>query len=299
MSVKKERVFYAVSRLTAWLRDYGRAKSAAAFCEDVEVLIAAATSPADAPAPASEQTGELPTLELYECEFSMAGEDVVIDYHGVGSRIVVLAPEISRLRDWLPAPASEPSPFFSFGLADTRGEVCTQSARGHDFSELQAVSGRVICRHCGMLEDAVKSVAASEPTGELPWAWAVVDPQCRLRTKEGDRADYLVFFHAEDARLCAADCALEEGDEPGQVVPLLPAIAEPTGELPTEHDLPNSTGVLWVRQTDKLKWQVFVADDPQDDTGKVAVGVVGEFAVKRYLNRLPRGGWTKLLPASS
>jgi hypothetical protein len=40
---------------------------------------------------------------LYECEFSMAGEDVVIDYHGVGSRIVVLAPEISRLRDWLPA----------------------------------------------------------------------------------------------------------------------------------------------------------------------------------------------------
>jgi hypothetical protein len=104
MSVKKERVFYAVSRLTAWLRDYGRAKSAAAFCEDVEVLIAAATSPADAPAQASEPAGsELPTLELYECEFSMAGEDVVIDYHGVGSRIVVLAPEISRLRDWLPA----------------------------------------------------------------------------------------------------------------------------------------------------------------------------------------------------
>lgn len=62
-----------------------------------------------------------------------------------------------------------------------------------------------------------------EPKTE-PWAWAVVDPNERLRDQEGDRVSRLICWDPDDADHFL-DCAregLEAGDEQPSIVPLYP-----------------------------------------------------------------------------
>lgn len=58
-----------------------------------------------------------------------------------------------------------------------------------------------------------------------PWAWAVVDPNNRLRNQEGDKVDHLVCWcqqQAHDVCVNAID-KCEEGDPEPYIVPLIPA----------------------------------------------------------------------------
>lgn len=73
---------------------------------------------------------------------------------------------------------------------------------------------------------------------KYPWAWAVVDPNERLRNSDGEKVDMLICWDRDDAvhwqEIAADEC--EAGDELPYIVDLFPA-AKATPTAPPEASL--------------------------------------------------------------
>jgi hypothetical protein len=127
---------------------------------------------------------------------------------------------------------------------------------------------------------------ASEPTGELPdkpGAW--------------DRGGIIVIVHDRPGKglwatfASGCDCPIR-GLTPGGWSQLLPASAEPTGELPTGPGVWKREGDLWLAEFVLEKLESLIGASQID----MRRGILGEFVDQ---DKLPRGGWTQLLPANA